>query len=291
MSPEQAMGQADIDHRSDIYALGALAYEMLVGTPPFDEGTPQAILSAHVLEPPADVRDKRPDTPPELAAFVMRCLQKKPDDRWQSAEEIVPRLEALATPSGGLTPTYTRPVRASPGRRRPSWLVAAVVVAILAVGGVAAALLSSGGSGSGKIEMIAVLPFLDLSGTDQAFVDAVHDAVITRLGGADMVGVVSRTAVMRYRGTTRTTEEIADELGVQAVVEGTTFRDGDRMRVNVQMVDPVTLRQLWGNVYERDVDDVIRVQGDVADSIAADLRGALRVPDTASAPAGEEPRP
>jgi adenylate cyclase len=96
---------------------------------------------------------------------------------------------------------------------------------------------------------------------------------------------------MRYRGTTRTTEEIADELGVQAVVEGTTFRDGDRMRVNVQMVDPVTLRQLWGNVYERDVDDVIRVQGDVADSIAADLRGALRVPDTASAPAGEEPRP
>jgi eukaryotic-like serine/threonine-protein kinase len=121
MSPEQAMGEADIDARSDIYSVGALAYEMLTGEPPFDRPTAQAILSAHVLEAPPDVRTKRTDVSPELAEVIARCLAKDRNDRWQTAEHMLPLLETAATPDAGLTPTYTRPVQATtpapaPGR-------------------------------------------------------------------------------------------------------------------------------------------------------------------------------
>src|SRR5262249_19773925 len=114
MSPEQAMGETDLDHRSDIYAVGAMAYEMLTGEPPFGRPTAQAILSAHVLEPPVDITIKRADVPPVLGQLVMRCLAKDRAQRWQSAEEMLPILEGAVTPSGGLTPTSTRPVKVVP---------------------------------------------------------------------------------------------------------------------------------------------------------------------------------
>jgi adenylate cyclase len=98
---------------------------------------------------------------------------------------------------------------------------------------------------------------------------------VTSLARANVVSVVSRSNVMRFQGGGETTREIADALGVQAVVEGTVFRAGDRMRITVQMVDPQSLRQLWSQVYERDVDDVLAVQGEVAGTIATELAGVL----------------
>jgi tetratricopeptide (TPR) repeat protein len=114
MAPEQAAADPHVDHRADIYAMGAMAYELLTGRPPFSGTSSQQILAAHVTEAPQPVTKWRASVPPILAELVMRCLEKKAADRWQHAEDLIPSLEALATPSGGITPTGARPVSAVP---------------------------------------------------------------------------------------------------------------------------------------------------------------------------------
>jgi serine/threonine-protein kinase len=110
MAPEQAAADPHIDQRADIYAVGALGYEMLCGRPPFVETTPQAVLAAHLTRTPEPVTRYRPTVPPQLQALIARCLEKRPADRWQTAAELVPHLDAMATPSGGTTPTGIQPV-------------------------------------------------------------------------------------------------------------------------------------------------------------------------------------
>jgi TolB-like protein len=113
MAPEQAAADPHTDHRADLYAVGTLAYEMLTGRPPFTGTSPQAVLAAQVNQPPEPVTSHRAAVPPALAALVMRCLEKKPADRLQTAEELLGQLEAMATPSGGMTPTGATPVISS----------------------------------------------------------------------------------------------------------------------------------------------------------------------------------
>src|SRR5881397_3582695 len=131
MAPEQAAADPHTDHRCDIYAVGALGYEMLSGRPPFTGATPQHVLAAQVTEAPEPVTKRRAMVPPELAALVMRCLEKSPADRWQTAEELLHQFEAMATPSGGITPTGTEPAAAVTTVSR--WLKAALGTAGLVV--------------------------------------------------------------------------------------------------------------------------------------------------------------
>ena len=133
MSPEQAAADPSIDHRADIYSVGALAYELLTGRPPFTGLTPQQVLAAHVNTMPGSVSLHRDHVPPALEAVVMRCLEKKPADRWQTADELLAHLEALATPSGGLTPTGTTPHRAR--RLLPGRIAAGIATVLLLAGG------------------------------------------------------------------------------------------------------------------------------------------------------------
>ena len=113
MSPEQAAADPHVDHRADIYAVGALAYEMLTGRPPFTGSTPQQVLAAHVSQAPEPISQLRETIAPGLAELVMRCLAKRPADRWQTAGELKAQFDAIATPqSGGITPTGTQPVAA-----------------------------------------------------------------------------------------------------------------------------------------------------------------------------------
>ncbi len=136
MAPEQAIGDPGIDHRADIYAVGVVAYELIVGHPPFSGRPSQEILAAHVMQPPPPLSAQRPACPPALEAVIMRCLEKRPADRWQSAEELLAQLEPLATPSSGTTPTTTRPVEALSGPRRRGagwkWVAAAGALVALA---------------------------------------------------------------------------------------------------------------------------------------------------------------
>ena len=118
MAPEQAAADPHLDHRVDIYAVGVMAYELFAGRPPFVGGTPQQVLAAHVTQAPEPVTRYRPAISPALEATVMRCLAKRPADRFQTAEELLSQLEPLVTPSGGMTPTSTRPVEGWKPERR-----------------------------------------------------------------------------------------------------------------------------------------------------------------------------
>jgi tetratricopeptide (TPR) repeat protein len=113
MAPEQAAADPHVDHRADIYAVGALAYEMLAGRTPFIAPTPQAQLAAHITQAPEPLSHHRPAVTPVLNAILMRCLEKRPADRWQTAGELASQLEAVATPSAGMTPTATQPIASS----------------------------------------------------------------------------------------------------------------------------------------------------------------------------------
>jgi tRNA A-37 threonylcarbamoyl transferase component Bud32 len=135
MAPEQAVADPHVDHRADIYALGVVGYEMCAGAPPFAGHSPQQVLAAHMTELPAHVSTRRTVLPRTLADALMRCLEKKPADRWQSAEELLAQLESVPTSTGGMTPTDTRPMpalRTVFARRWPA--VAAIVLLLLLAG-------------------------------------------------------------------------------------------------------------------------------------------------------------
>jgi eukaryotic-like serine/threonine-protein kinase len=137
MAPEQATADPNVDHRADLYSVGIMGYELIAGHPPFGGRTSQEILAAQVTQAPAPLCSHRPACPPGLEAVIMRCLEKRPADRWQTADELLAHLEPLATPSGGTTPTATQPVKPLSGRSSFSWwkwVVAAVVLIALAAG-------------------------------------------------------------------------------------------------------------------------------------------------------------
>ncbi|HWA56411.1 MAG TPA: protein kinase [Gemmatimonadales bacterium] len=133
MAPEQAMAEQDIDPRADVYALGVVGYELLTGTPPFEGPTIQAVLTAHVLDAPTPVLEKRAETPAALAALTERCLAKARDERFATAEEVVRLLEPMATPSGGSTPASVMPVAPRASLLWP--VVALVALVALAIAG------------------------------------------------------------------------------------------------------------------------------------------------------------
>ncbi len=272
MAPEQAMAEANIDARVDIYALGIMGYEMLTGHAPFEATTAQAILSAHVLEQPKDVREWRPNVPPLLAEALLKCLAKNPADRWQSADELMAQLELVATtPSGGVTPTTTRPyqaVTAKPEAKRSRGpMIAGIVAAVVLAGAGAAALLLRGGGHHG-IQRVAVMQIEDISGKDAVFVDAMQDALTNALNKLGTVGVASRSSMMVYKTTPKPTREIAKDLNLDAVLEATVFRSGDLIRFNIQFSDPVTTRSLWSETYERNVKDVLAAQSEIVNLTA-----------------------
>lgn len=135
MSPEQAAADPGADHRADIYSVGVVAYELLAGLPPFAGMSPHQVLAAHVSTRPAPVTSHRPNVPPALASIVMRCLEKKPSDRWQTADELLAQLELMLSTSGGTTPTASHPARP----RAATWRAVGLAAALVAVAGALAA--------------------------------------------------------------------------------------------------------------------------------------------------------
>jgi serine/threonine-protein kinase len=276
MSPEQVRGER-ADHRSDIFSLGCVLHEMLTRRKPFGGGTPAETLAAILRDPPSELATADGQLPPRVNGVVRRCLEKNSDHRFQSARDLAFALREILNDSQ--TPpssTRTEPVRA---RARPGPVLVAVSLLVLA--GVvwldprARSLLVP--NAGGRVRSLAVLPLTNLSGDSgqEYFADAMTEELTTRLAKLGNWRVTSRTSVMGYRGTRKKIPEIAKELGVDAILEGSVIRDGPRVKITAELIDGRTDRHLWADIYERELESVLAIQNDVARAVAREVNVKL----------------
>jgi serine/threonine-protein kinase len=269
MSPEQASASSEVDARSDIYSLGCVLYEMLVGEPPFTGPTGQVITARKMSQPIPSIRIVRDTVPEPVERIVNRALAKTPADRFTA--------ESLRAAIDQTMPGTTESVAPPPVRRsRVTWIGAAVVVAII---GIASARWAGIGSGArplasaSSIRSLAVLPLANLTGdsTQSYFADGMTEALISSLSTVRSLRVTSRTSVMEYRSTTRALPEIARKLSVDAVVEGAIQRVGDAVHLSVRLVDAAHDQQLWTQAFDAAVRDVPALQARVARAIVDEI--------------------
>jgi TolB-like protein/Tfp pilus assembly protein PilF len=286
MAPEQLRGEA-LDGRTDIYAMGCVLYEMATGRRAFPEDTAPRLTDAILHQTPVQPRAISARVSPQLEAIILKCLEKDAEHRYQSAKELVVDLRRLATPSAATT-AAARPATARVGWRKLAigGAIGAVATATLLVafnaGGLRERLLGRS-SATPQVRSLAVLPLENLSGdpTQEYFADGMTDELITNLAQISALKVISRTSAMRYKGTKKSLSEIAQELHVDAVVEGSVMRVGDRVRITAQLIEAPTDRHLWAASYERDLRDVLSMQGEVTRVIVSEIRVKLTAQEQA----------
>jgi len=286
MAPEQAAADPHVDHRCDIYAVGTLAYEMLTGRPPFAGGTAQQVLAAQVSEAPAPLSKYRTTVPPALAETVMRCLEKNPADRWQSADDLLHQLDVMATPSGGTRPVPAAAARAPSGRRTRLAVYAGLAgLALAAVSGVVFIARGHGDAASHQRKLLVVLPFQNLGrAADDYFADGITEEITARLGSVQDLGVIARTTASQYKNTAKTIRQIGQELSVEYVLEGTVRWErspsgSSRVRVSPQLIRVSDATHLWAHVYDEVLAGVFEVQSGIAQQVITALDVALVEPE------------
>ncbi len=243
VAPEQVEGTA-VDHRADVYALGEILYEMLVGDRPWQGETAMAVAAARLLRPPPDPRVGAPSVPPKLAEIVLRCMARSPSDRFQSMGEVTSALTALTTVDAGGSPP-----------RSPSQFPRAA-----------------------GAKRAAVLPFRNLGAPgDQHIADGLTDDLIDVLSLARGLRVTARGVIMRYKGTDRDPREIGRELDVQTVVDGSVRRAPGSVRITARLVSVLDGFQLWTKRFDGKEADVLVLGDDVARAIASALTVELDV--------------
>jgi TolB-like protein len=289
MAPEQALGR-EVDPRTDIYALGMVLYEMSAGKRPFREDQPTRLIDDILHRVPAPPGRLGAGTSDRLDEITLKCLEKDPAKRYQSSQELSTALEEFATAS-----SRGETVQPSPPRRW--YLAAAAILGAMLLMGTAVGFKLGGlrnrlrlAAGALPIDSLAVMPLANLSGDAQQdyFVDGMTDELITDLAQIGGLRVTSRTSVMQFKDSKQPVPQIASELNVNAVVEGSVMRLGDRVRVTAQLIESKTDRHLWARTYERNSRDVMALQDELARDIANEIRVTL-TPEEHKRLAGSRP--
>jgi serine/threonine protein kinase/Tfp pilus assembly protein PilF len=288
MSPEQIEGKP-VDPRTDIFSIGVLLYEMATGKRPFEGDSQPALMSSILKDTPPPITSRRVELPRHLDRVVQRCLEKDPDQRLQTARDLLNELTGLRDElrSG---PTLETPEQISdrPPTVNRLWVlgglaVIAVAAILILVFGIGDRRRESGMAGAASLQSLAVLPLENLSAEPEQeyFADGMTDTLITELAKIEALKVISRTSSMQYKDTIKSLPQIGSELGVEGIIEGTVLRAGDRIRVTAQLIDAGSDQHLWADSYDRQVDDVLALYSDVARAIAREVQIAVTPDDEA----------
>jgi eukaryotic-like serine/threonine-protein kinase len=293
MSPEQARGE-QVDERTDIFSLGVVIYEMIAGRSPFSSDSLSQTLANLLTEEPAALSG-RERIPLDLERLVSKMLKKDRDERFRTARDLAAALRDLQDPSpfragfakassgslqkqnkttGDLAVSQNK--TAFSGSRRWSAITLLAIISLTAVG-LGWYWLNSANATRPQIRSLAVLPLENLSGdtSQEYFADGMTEALISNLSQIKDLKVISRTSVMRFKGSRESLPEIAKALGVDAVIEGSVLKAGDRVRVTAQLIHAATDAHMWAQNYERDLSDILKLQSDVSQAIAREVKAKL----------------
>ena len=281
MSPEQVRG-LPVDHRSDIFAFGAILYELLSGRKAFKKDTASDTMAAIMRDEPPELAESGRPIPVALDHIVRHCLEKDREARFQSARDVVFALSEASSPMA----TVTSGAHAAMTSPRPKWTLAAGAAVVIALA-VAGLLLSrrgkTAGTASEGVKRVAVLPFENLgSPEDDYFADGIADQIRGKLTSLPGVEVIARSSSTPYKKTTKTPQEIAKELDARYLLTATVRWEkssgANRVQVNPELVEikeSEAPASRWQQPFDASLSDVFQVQSDIATKVAQSLGVAL----------------